>query len=597
MRKTNLLSVRAALMSTALATGLGALAVAPAYAADVTAERLANADAEPQNWLMGFQNYSSHRFSRLDQINRDNVADLKVAFTLPLSTGLRGRNDIQLENYGLVDDGFMYFDDAGGIFYKVDVRSGTRGATVWQADAALPRDIRARSRGITMLGNAIYHNLADGRAVAIDRDSGEFIWDIQAARVPHPKAQTELGMMAETFTAAPIAVNDMIIVANSGGDAGSRGWVSARDAATGDERWRFYVIPGPGEAGHETWKDENGAWMTGGGGMWTTGSIDVEQGLTIWGTGQPQPMHDPEFRPGDNLFTNSAIALNLADGTLKWYFQYTANENWDYDEQGVHQLINAPFNGQDRQLVTHFGRNGFYYQLDRTTGEFLSADQYVEVVNWTAGIDPKTGKPVEYDPNLDVQTYIPETRTLRGDRADIPACPHRLGGQRWQPPSYNPDTMTVYSASMDGCFTYWIEPVVMLPGGGIDRAGPGGSTGLKDQKNFDMNGLLVSVDVTTGQTVASLDQPYYNLSGVLATSGGVVFTGWLDGSVTAHDDRTLEILWRFDTGISLKAAPTTYSVDGKQYLAIMAGGNAPDVATFPDLQWMVPGAALYVFSL
>ncbi len=586
---------RAALLSTVLLSG--AMLAPPAMAADVTPERLANADAEPQNWLMGFQNYSSHRFSRLDQINRETVGGLKVAFTLPLSTGLQGRTAVSLENYGLVDDGFMYLDDGGAIFYKVDLRSGTEGDIVWRADSALARDIAAGSRGITMLGNAIFHNLRDGRTVAVDRDSGEFLWDVPVARVMHPDRQTELGLLVETFTAAPIAVGDRIIVANSGGDAGSRGWVASLDAASGAEEWRFYVIPGPGHPGHETWKDTNGAWMTGGGGMWTTGSIDLAQNLTIWGTGQPQPMHDPEFRPGDNLYSNSAIALDLDDGSLKWYFQYTANENWDYDEQGVHQLIDAEYNGQMRQMVTHFGRNGYYYQLDRTTGEFLSASQYVETVNWTAGIDPKTGKPVEYDPNLDVQTYIPATRTLRGDRDDQPACPHRLGGQRWQPPSYNPNTMITYSGALDGCFTYYIEPVIALPGGGIDRDGPGGRFGIMGQKNTNMAGRLAAVNVTNGEVVATLKAPYYNLSGVLATAGGLVFTGWLDGAVTAHDDRTLEEVWRFETGVSLKAAPTTYTVNGKQYVAIMAGGGAPDATVFPDLKWMVNGAALYVFSL
>ncbi len=583
--------------ATALVGGILAGVVAlPAFAADVTPQRLENADAEPQNWLMGFQNYSSHRYSRLDQINRSNIANLRVAFTMPISSALRGRNDIQLENYGLVDDGFMYLDDAGGIFYKIDVTAGNKGTTVWTADAALPRDLRARSRGITMLGNAIYFNLFDGRTVAIDRDSGEFIWDVQTAKVAHPKAQTDVGTQFENFTAAPMAVEDMIIVANSGGDSGSRGWVQAINASDGAERWRFYVIPGPGEQGHDTWKDTNGLWQTGGGGMWTTGSYDVGQRLTIWGTGQPQPMHDPEFRPGDNLFTNSAIALSVDDGTLKWYFQYTANESWDYDEQGVHMLIDAPYNGQDRQIVAHYGRNGFFYELDRTTGEFLGATQYVDKVTWTAGIDPKTGHPVEYDPGMDVQQYIPSTRTMRGDRDDQPACPHRLGGIRWQPPAYNPEKHLMYGAGLDGCFTYYIEPVIALPNGGIDRAGPGGGTGIKGQQNFEMKGLITAVDVTTGAMVARLPQQYYNLSGVLATAGGLIFSATLDGAVTAHDDETLVELWRFETGISMKAAPTSYAVNGKQYIAILAGGNAPDAVVYPELK-MAPGAALYVFSL
>jgi len=580
-----------------LGAALSAFVSATASAANVTPTRLANADSEPQNWLMGFQNYSSHRFSRLNQINKSNIANLKLAFTLPLTSGLIGRTEVQLENYGLVDDGFMYLDDAAGIFYKLDVRTGTKATTVWKTDAALPKDLRARSRGIAMLGNNIYHNLYDGRVVAIDRTSGDFVWDKQIAKVANAKAQTDVGTALENFTAAPMAVEDKILVANSGGDSGSRGWLAAVDAATGKEVWRTYVIPGPGEAGFDTWKDTNGAWKTGGGGMWTTGSYDVATRSTIWGTGQPQPMHDPEFRPGDNLFTNSAISFDIDSGKMKWYFQYTANENWDYDEQGVHMLVDSTVNGQPRRLVVHWGRNGFLYSLDRTNGSFVSADQYVDKVTWTSGIDPKTGKPVEYNPSLAVQTYIPATRTLRGDRNDQPACPNKLGGVRWQPPAYNPNTHMTYSAGLDGCITFYIEPVTALAGGGIDRTGKGGSTGIQGAKNTEMHGLMAAADLTTGKVVARLHQPYFNLAGVLATAGGLVFSGTLDGAVTAHDDQTLTELWRFETGISIKAAPISYAIGNKQYIAIIVGGNAPDTTAFPELATMNPSAALYVFSL
>jgi len=576
------------------ASAVGSL---PALAVDVNQTRLENADAEPQNWLMGFQNYSSHRYSRLSQINKSNVANLKAAFSVPVISGLLGRTAITLENYGLVDGGFMYLDDGAGIFYKLDVRSGTRGDILWKADAALPKDITVGGRGITMMGNAIYHNLKDGRVVAINRDSGEFLWDKQIARVANPKAQTDVGVERETFTSAAIAVDGKIIVGNSGGDAGSRGWVAAVEAATGKELWRFYVIPGPGEPGHETWKDDNGAWKTGGAGMWTTGSYDVAQRATIWGTGQPQPMHDPEFRPGDNLYSNSAIALDIDTGKLKWYFQYTANENWDYDEQGVHVLIDTAINGQPRKVVSHFGRNGYFYNLDRTNGTFISAAQYVDKVTWTAGIDPKTGKPVEYDPKLAVQTYIPATRTLRGEAANAPACPHRLGGVRWQPPAYNPVKQILYSAGVDGCFTFEIEPVRAMAGGGIDAAGPGARFGIKNQKDFDMHGLIAAADVATGKIVARLRQPYQNLSGVLATAGGLIFSGTLNGAITAHDDETLTELWRYDTGIAIKAAPISYAVGNKQYIAIMVGGPAPGGAFYPELANMTTGGALFVFSL
>jgi len=592
------LNVRLRAATTTLLSGaLAALLAMPAQAADVTQPRLENADGEPHNWLLPFQNYGSHRYSRLTQINKSNVGNLKVAFTLPVVTALVGRTANDLQNHLLVDDGFGYFDDGAGMFYKVDLRTGKKATILWKADAALPKDINARSRGITMMGNAIYHNLRDGRVVAVNRDTGEFIWDKQIARVPNAKAQTDVGLDKETFTATAIPVEGRLIVGNSGGDAGSRGWVASVDAATGAERWRFYVIPGPGEPGHETWKDTAGAWKTGGGGMWTMGSYDVAARTTIWGTGQPQPMHDPEARPGDNLYSNSAIALDIDTGKLKWFFQYTANESWDYDEQGVHLLFDIPIGGQMRKVVGHYARNGYYYNLDRTNGQFINHGQYVDVVNWTKGLDPKTGKPLEYNPALTVQTYIPETRTLRGDTADKPACPHRLGGVRWQPMAYNPTKRIAYSAGWDGCFTYEIEPTRYLAGGGLDRAGPGGMFGIKNQKNYDVHGLIAAVDVITGQAVARHRQPYGNAAGVLATAGGLVFSATLDGAVTAHDDETLAEVWRFETGIYIKAAPTSYAINGKQFIAVFAGSPAPGGATWPELAQMTTGGALYVFAL
>jgi alcohol dehydrogenase (cytochrome c) len=366
------------------------------------------------------------------------------------------------------------------------------------------------------------------------------------------------------------------------------------------------MIPGPGEFGFETWADDHNAWKTGGAGLWTTGSVDIGQNLTIWGTAQPVPMFDPEFRPGDNLYTNSAIAMNLDDGGIAWFFQYVPNESWDYDEQGVHLLIDAEFDGQMRQMVTHFGRNGYYYQLDRTNGDFLSATQFVDQITWTAGIDPKTGKPVEYDPSLALQTYIPDTRWFRGEAQETNgyACPDLIGGVRWQPQAYNPMTQIAYSAGIDGCVQLGVEEVISLgPDGGIDFDGPGAQFGQKDGdwsliKHQDLHGLIAGVDVTTGKVTARHRQTFINLSGVLATAGGLVFSGSADGAVTAHDDGTLAELWRFHTGISIKAPPITFAVGGKQFVAIIAGGPTPGGSFgHAELEEMVVGTMLYVFSL
>ncbi len=574
-----------------LGSALGAVLAAPAYAADVTQERLNNADGEPANWILPMQNYSSHRYSRLDQINRDTVAGLRLAFTVPMNDALRGRNTANLENSPLVDDGMMYVDTEAMIL-KIDVTAGNNGIVVWKADTSLAVEESNINRGMAFYNNAVYKNLTDGRVVAVDRDSGEFLFDKPVARVPHPGwAGVEAERTRERFTSTPLVAEGKVLVGQSNGDGGTRGWIAAVDATDGTELWRFYTVPGPGEFGHDTWEDDHGAWKTGGASIWTIGSYDVAQKLFIQGTAQPVPMFDPEFRPGDNLFSNSALALNIEDGTLKWYFQYTPNESWDYDEQGVHMLYDAPYNGTSRQMVGHFARNGYFYQLDRVTGEFVSSTQYVSRITWTAGIDPKTGLPVEYDPNLALQNYIPATRFARADEQPKQACPALPGGARWQPPAYNADTMVAYSVGEDGCQTRAIVAAVTLPDGGIDEKGrsrPGSAT---DQ---EVRGRITSIDVTTGTLLQDLTTPYPNRAGGTVTAGGLIFTGNQDGSVTAHNSDTLAEVWRFNTGIAFKAPPVSYEVGGKQYIAITAGAqlfNAPELG---DRGW---GSMLYVFSL
>jgi alcohol dehydrogenase (cytochrome c) len=577
------------------------MAAGSASAADVTQFRLENANQEPNNWLTVFQNYSSHRYSRLTQVNRDNVADLKVAFTVPLTTALVGDTDasLNLENGALVDDGMLYIDDAWGGIYKIDVRPGSDGTIVWFADSAMSKDEDPRSRGLAFWGNNVYKDLVDGRVIAVNRDTGEFVFDVQVARAEHPKS-SGLNLPKEGFSAAPLAVEGKILVGQAWGDRATRGFIAAIDAETGQEVWRTYTVPGPGEPGHETWQDDHNAWKTGGAGMWTTGSYDPEQRVTIWGTGQPVPMFDPEFRPGDNLYSNSAVAFNIDDGAMKWYFQYSPNESWDYDEQGVHMLYDVEVNGEARKIVGHFGRNGFFYQLDRTNGEFINANQFVDKVTWTAGIDQKTGKPIEYDPALALQTYIPETRFMRGEEAET-ACPTLVGGVRWQPPAFNPEKRVAYSGGIDGCFSLQIMASLPIgPEGGIrtDEGGGNNGRGTNTATYQNRGGLITAHDVTTGRPIARLHQDYDNLSGILATAGGLIFSATLDGAVTAHDDDSLQELWRFKTNISIKAPVISYAVGGKQFFAVVAGGSkAPQAADFPELTNMNSGAMLYVFSL
>ena len=467
---------------------------------------------------------------------------------------------------------------------------------MWKADPAVSEDENNRTRGITMWESAVYHNLTDGGVIGVDRDTGEFIWDSQIARVDHAKgaAADTPRMDRERFTAAPLAAAGQILVGQSNGDGGTRGWIAAVDAVTGVETWRQYTVPGPGEFGNDTWADDHGAWKTGGASLWTTGSYDVEQEVTIWGTAQPVPMFDPEFRPGDNLFSNSAMAWDVHTGELKWYFQYTPNESWDYDENGVHILIDAPYGGKDRKLVTHFARNGFIYNLDRTNGDFISATQYVARVTWTAGIDPKTGMPVEYDPSLTLQTYIPATRWLRADTEPKTACPHLPGGARWQTPAYNPVTMIAYQSGEDGCQTHMnIEALVLDdPAGAIDEQG---RRREGSRVRLPSAGLVTAFNVTTGEVIAQQRKPYPGKSGVLATAGGLIFTSFEDGELAAYTDDDLTPVWSFHTGMGSKAPWFSYAVNGKQYLAIVIGATQTNRrAEIPERGW---GAMMYVFSL
>ncbi len=550
-----------------------------ASAADVTPERLI--EQEPQNWLQPNRDYSATRYSPLDAINRDNVKDLRPAFIV----GLRSHNNVASDVQGtpLVDDGMMYLSDGWGRVYKIDVTAGNQGKTQWVNDpAVLEEGLNPRNRGVAMIGNLVVSALLDGRVVAIDRDSGETIWDKQVGG-------DSIAGVKESFTVSPIAADKYLIVAQSRGDSGTRGWLAALTPETGDETWRWYSIPEPGQPGSETWKDDHNAWRTGGGSFWAAGSYDPEQRVTIWGSGNPVPMFDPEYRPGDNLFTNSAVAVDVDNGDLKWYFQYTPNDSWDFDEIGINLLYDAEVGGQARKVLGHFGRNGFFYQLDRTSGAFIAGAQYTDKVNWTAGLDPKTGKPVEYDPNLDIQRYVTEARAFNGETKQV--CPTHHGGLRWQPPAYNPVKFIAYAAGAEGCSEITVKtPKIDLAAG--EGPGAGGTRTIPEKY-----GSLKAFDVRTTTQLAEHAFPFEVKSGVLATGGGLVFTAPMNGWIGAYNDETLEELWTFNLGTTLKAPPMSYAIGDKQYIAILTGGSPDTDIPQGEYQKLEHTPMLVVFAL
>jgi alcohol dehydrogenase (cytochrome c) len=556
----------------------GTLLAEPALAADVTPERLLHPDREPQNWLMNHRTYDGQRFSPLGSINRDNVRNLKLAYAVPLA-GTAGREFI--EATPLAEDGFLYITDSWGVLYKIDATAGDVGRIVWRADPKQDRQVA--NRGAALWGNLVISPASGpARVVAVDKTTGTIVWETNVSDAERI-----------TVTGAPLAIRDKIIIGASGGDAGARDWVAALDAATGKLLWRKYTIPAPGEPGSETWKDKNNAWRTGGGAVWVTGTYDPETDQTLWGVGNPVPMMDARLRPGDNLFTNSVVSWDPDTGRMNWYFQYTPGDMWDFDEVGTHILIDRVINGEPRKLVIHSARNGFVYTMERASGAMVGAKPYMEV-NWTRGIDQKTGRPLDYDPGKDVQTYS----GIADPTAEIPikkVCPNRTGGNNYFPSSYSPRTQLLYIPALTACEFVTNDPaLVKREPGWYGRTGGG----YKIDGRYESN--LTAIDPVTLEIRKNIHLPYPNYSGTLATAGGLVFAALMDGTIAAFDDTTLDQLWRINVGAGFGAPPMTFETGGKQYIAIASGPSATSrtkLLATPELNDQRSATVLYVFGL
>jgi len=572
-RKAHRLTIAALLTSSALAVAVAATA------AEVTPDRLANPDREPQNWLMNHRTYDAQRYSPLDKINKDNVKSLRLAYAVAIGGTSAAEN---LEATPLAEDGFLYVVDQWGVAYKIDGRSGDVGRIVWRMEPGQEK-IDAANRGAALLGNLVV-SIANypPRMIATNKENGRVLWETNLSD----------GQSSLQFSAAPLAVKDKIIVGAAGGDRGVRDFIVAVDAATGKLAWRKYVIPAPGEPGSETWKDKNNAWQTGGGAMWVTGSYDVETNQVLWGTANPAPMYNPYYRPGDNLYTNSLISWDPDTGRMNWYHQYVPGDMWDYDAAGTHILIDGQVGGQPHKLVTHTARNGFLYAFERANGQTLLAKPYMETITWTKGIDQKTGLPIDYDPNKDVQVYSGEQNLTLTDRTKR-LCPSHDGGNNFWSSSYSPRTRLLYIPSRPTCDEATLDPEVKKNARGLLLGGAFKYTERNESE-------IIIADPFTGEIKNRLRLPYPNNSAALTTAGGLVFTGFVDGSFAAYDDVTLEQLWKINVGIGLNAPPMTFAAGGKQYIAILAGlGRTArlTIVNTPELREMRNQTMLFVFSL
>ena len=484
----------------------------------------------PNRWLTYSGDYTGRRHSPLTQITQANVGRLKPEWTFQTGTMTRGRG---FEATPLLWDGVLYVTGSNNFAWALDARTGR---PFWTYRRNLPDDLTYGAqapvnRGFGILDNRLFMVTLDAHLLAFDRATGRILWDIVLA-------DYKIGYSS---TLAPLVVDNKVIVGISGGEYPTKGFLDAYDPATGQRLWRFNTIPNPGERGSETWPATAGRLERGGGATWMTGTYDPELNLLYWGTGNPNPDYNGDDRKGDNLYTNSLIAIDAATGTLKWHYQFTPHDTHDWDANQVPVLADWP----DRKVVMLANRNGFFYVLDRRTGELLVGKPFTDTT-WAREIG-KDGRPIVLN---------------EGDKGCIPDM---WGGTNFNPPTYDPALKMFFLNARETCATYETSPATIAPG----RTSFGGVVRMDRDKAY---GALRALDATTGERKWEFKYPQPTMAGVMSTASGLVFAGDNEGNFMAFDSRTGKNLWRYSTGTPVwGAAPMTYLLDGKQYVVIASG--------------------------
>ncbi|MDP6414650.1 MAG: PQQ-dependent dehydrogenase, methanol/ethanol family, partial [Gammaproteobacteria bacterium] len=503
----------------------------------VTDERLVN--PEDRNWLSYRGTLDGWGYSPLDQIDADNVSELEPVWTF--STGVNGGH----ESPPIVNDGVMFITTPGNLVYAMDAATGEM---LWRYQHDLPQALIAfhrTNRGVALYDDKVYTATLDARVVALDANSGEKVWD----------TTVQDNSFGYYITMAPLAIDGKIMVGASGGELGIRGFVVALDAETGEEVWRRYTIPGPGEPGNETWPGES--WRTGGAAVWVPGHYDAELGLAYFGTGNPGPWIGDQ-RPGDNLYTNSVLALDVDSGEIRAHHQYHWNGSWDWDEVSTPILMPVERSGREINALVHPGRNGYLWTLERSADAigFIDAEPFV-YQNAFASIHPETGRP----------SYDPEHKPVTGSQTSF--CPSLWGGKDWPPAAYNPETGLLYIPANDNhCGSIEGREVIYMPGSSYT----GARTQMTVPEPAEHIGEIQAWDMNTGEEVWTREFESHNWGGILTTSGNLVFSGGTsDRFFRAHDASTGEELWRFRTNSGIIGVPSSFSVDGRQYVAVQSG--------------------------
>ena len=500
----------------------------------VTWERLLNAADEPENWLMYSGTLNSQRFSRLDQVDKQNVSNLELKWAYQIPEIDRA------ETVPTVVDGVMFITESPSNVVAVDASTGR---PYWRYEHELPDDLRIccgrNNRGVAILGETLFMSTLDAHIVAIDARSGSLKWNTETA--DHRAGYSK--------TAAPMVVKDLVITGIAGGEYGIQGFLDAYHADSGERAWRLNTIPGPDHPDNRTWAGDS--WRTGGAATWITGAYDPDLDLIYWGTGNPGPDWNGEVRMGDNLYSDSALAVHADSGELEWYFQFTPWDVHDWDAIQVPILADLELNGEMRKVMMWANRNAFYYTLDRETGEFLVGTPYAKQT-WAEGLDEK-GRPIRRAGKLPT----PEGNVV---------SPSIGGGTNWWSAAYSPKTELYYVNAYDGEQEFFIREQEyregeQFTGGGAQYVKPGDS----------YKSAIRALDPRTGDLRWEFEIKPRSTSGLLATAGDLVFGGTVDGYFFALDAASGEELWHIAVGARVHSAPLTYSVNGEQFVTVAAG--------------------------
>lgn len=528
--------------------GILTLLCAASLPAQVTSERLMRAAEEPQNWLTHSGSYASHRHSPLTSITPDNVKNLEQQWVF------QARSLEKFEATPLVVNGIMYTVQAPNDIVALDAVTGR---VFWiysyrPSPAARPCCGRV-NRGVAIHGDTLFMTTLDAHLIAVDAKNGALLWNVEVAKPESGYA----------MSVAPLVIKDKVVIGTAGGEYGIRGFIAAHDVKTGKEAWRFYTIPGPGEPGHESWPAGTDAWKRGGASIWVTGSYDPELNLTYWGVGNPGPDWNSDDRAGDNLYSDSVVALDVDTGKLKWHYQFTPHDDWDYDSTQIPVLADITWQGRPRKAMMFANRNGFFYMLDRATGQFLLGKPFAKVT-WASGID-ETGRPVR----------VPGKEPTR---EGVVVFPGVQGATNWYSPSYSPHTGLFYVPTWDNYSSTFVKlPAVYEEG----RSFTGGSPRslvpslrypqVNNRSEEDGYGAVRAIDPLTGERKWEYKMSDVTDAGVLTTASDVLFSGGREGHFFALDARTGALLWKVNVGGGVASGPISYAVNGRQYVAVSAG--------------------------